>query len=90
MQAEYRSKTAGGGVDDKGILEALKQTYATKTKELEDKEVLPCMVTLAQPTSKILIHPCVGCLSFAWVLPIFSRTQQKWSYLAKIRYTWSL
>ena len=53
MQAEYRSKTAGGGVDDKGILEALKQTYATKTKELEDKEVLPCMVTLAQPTSKI-------------------------------------
>ena len=26
-------------MDEKGILEALKQTYATKTKELEDKEV---------------------------------------------------
>lgn len=33
-------------MDDKGVLGALKQTYATTmTKELEDKEAKRCMVT---------------------------------------------
>eukprot|EP00903_Cladosiphon_okamuranus_P011285 g10641.t1 len=38
LQAEYKAKAAGEGVDEKNILEALKQSYATKVKELEEEE----------------------------------------------------
>ena len=34
-------------MDEKGILDALKQTYATKTKELEDKEVRARVIALS-------------------------------------------
>lgn len=38
-QAEYRAKAEVGGVDEKNILDALKQSYAVKVKELEEAEV---------------------------------------------------
>lgn len=43
-QAEYKAKAEGEGANEKSILDALKQSYAAKVKELEEAEVR-CIIT---------------------------------------------
>lgn len=67
-QAEYKAKAKGEGGDEKKILEALKQSYAAKVKELEEAEVC-CTVALPhefQTThvnlQEVLDHPLTAVL----------------------------
>lgn len=69
-QAEYKAKAGGEGVDEKSILEALKQSFASKVKELEEKEVCCILTLLRMPEgTRVNLREAVGRPATA-ILPI--------------------
>lgn len=68
-QAEYKVKSEGEGANEKVILDALKQSYAAKVKELEEAEVSCILKFPAHDPKSTRVH-----LRARYpLLPLFSR-----------------